>query len=159
MLEFDHLGEKAENVATLVELGVATERLEAEIARCAVVCVNCHRRRTADRAGWLRASPTWREDLGRLEPRIARNLRFLYEHLQRSGCVDCKCADLAVLDFDHEGPKRFNVTRGAWNGFGLARLSEEIEACAVRCANCHRRKTAERGRHRRWIMAQSDAGH
>lgn len=159
VLEFDHVRGKGGDVTTLMACGASVDQLDAEIARCEVVCVNCHRRRTATRADWLRARPTWREELTKDESPVARNLRFIYDHLSGEGCLDCGTQDLVVLDFDHEGPKRFNVTRGAWNGLGLSRLEDEIAVCSVRCTNCHRRKTVERGRHRRWALAEAAAGH
>jgi hypothetical protein len=49
VLEFDHLRDKVANVAKLMQEApwVVVER---EIAKCEVVCCNCHRRRTARRA-------------------------------------------------------------------------------------------------------------
>lgn len=49
ILEFDHLGDKEFDVAA----GTPTRKWQAildEIAKCQVVCANCHRRRTAVRA-------------------------------------------------------------------------------------------------------------
>jgi hypothetical protein len=46
VLEFDHVERKDANVVGLARRGCALWRLEAEIARCEVRCVNCHRRRT-----------------------------------------------------------------------------------------------------------------
>lgn len=55
VLEFDHVrGEKLADVATLVHSHRNMKELEDEIAKCEVVCANCHRRRTASRAGWYR---------------------------------------------------------------------------------------------------------
>ena len=54
VLEFDHLRDKEFNVAQ----GVRDRSWQAftdEIAKCEVVCANCHRRRTAKRAGYVRA--------------------------------------------------------------------------------------------------------
>jgi hypothetical protein len=54
VLEFDHLGDKQFNVAK----GIRDRNWEsvlAEIAKCEVVCANCHRRRTARRGGFLRS--------------------------------------------------------------------------------------------------------
>lgn len=54
VLEFDHLRDKVFNVGT--ELHDRNwESVLAEIAKCEVVCANCHRRRTARRRGALRA--------------------------------------------------------------------------------------------------------
>ena len=55
VLEFDHLGEKSFNIAKGLR-DRSWEALVAEIAKCDVVCANCHRRRTAVRGGFARAA-------------------------------------------------------------------------------------------------------
>jgi hypothetical protein len=53
ILEFDHLGRKEFTIAA----GIRTRNWQAvldEIAKCDVVCANCHRRRTSRRAGFAR---------------------------------------------------------------------------------------------------------
>lgn len=53
VLEFDHVrGKKSAGIAVLIRKGASMARLTAEIAKCEVVCANCHRRRTALRANW-----------------------------------------------------------------------------------------------------------
>lgn len=83
---------------------------------------------------------------------VARNRRVradhrerLVEHLLSHPCVDCGEADLRVLDFDHEDPsqKTREVGRLAAAAMSWQRVAEEISRCSVRCANCHRRRTAE----------------
>ena len=54
VLEFDHLGDKAFNISKGIRDRGWRAVLE-EIARCDVVCANCHRRRTARRGGFARA--------------------------------------------------------------------------------------------------------
>jgi 5-methylcytosine-specific restriction endonuclease McrA len=51
VLEFDHLRDKTANVSRLVHIAPWPRVLE-EIAKCEVACANCHRRRTARRAGY-----------------------------------------------------------------------------------------------------------
>jgi hypothetical protein len=67
-------------------------------------------------------------------------LKYLHIH----PCVDCGETDPIVLEFDHSDPatKEWNVAhmiqrRHAWSTIAL-----EIAKCDVRCANCHRRRTA-----------------
>jgi hypothetical protein len=150
VLEFDHVAEKKDSPMLLAWSGASIAVLHQEISRCEVVCVNCHRRRTARRAGWRKASPSWRsEHCGRL-PRERRNVDIAYEILERSGCVDCGTHELCILDFDHVGQKRANVIYLATSGCGIPRLMAEIAECEVRCANCHRRRTARQLGHQRW---------
>jgi hypothetical protein len=47
-MDFDHVGEdKLMNIAKMA--GLSWARIEAEIAKCEVVCSNCHRIRTWQR--------------------------------------------------------------------------------------------------------------
>jgi hypothetical protein len=54
VLEFDHIRDKRFEVTNQFASRNWQEILD-EIAKCEVVCANCHRRRTARRAGYLRA--------------------------------------------------------------------------------------------------------
>lgn len=68
---------------------------------------------------------------------------FLLKYLENHPCVDCGESDPVVLDFDHvRGKKLNNVSILARNN-GWQVVLEEIKKCEVRCANCHRRKTAK----------------
>jgi hypothetical protein len=69
----------------------------------------------------------------------------LYEYLERHACVDCGESDPVVLEFDHvRGKKSYNVSAMGYLFTSWDSLLREIAKCEVRCANCHRRKTAER---------------
>lgn len=61
VLEFDHLRDKTHNVAYLIRCG-SWERVVDEIAKCEVVCANCHRRRTLRRARSYRYLATFDSD-------------------------------------------------------------------------------------------------
>ena len=69
--------------------------------------------------------------------------------LLESPCADCGADDPAVLELDHVGPKRREVSVLVSRGLRESALRREIEQCEVVCANCHRRRTARRGRWRR----------
>lgn len=66
---------------------------------------------------------------------------IILNHLLEHPCVDCGEADPVVLEFDHRGDKKFNVSDAAKMAYSTKRVVAEIEKCDVRCANCHRRKT------------------
>jgi hypothetical protein len=56
VLEFDHRepGEKRDDISSLVRQHCSWSVISREIAKCDVVCANCHRKRTARYFGWRR---------------------------------------------------------------------------------------------------------
>lgn len=72
------------------------------------------------------------------------NKRLAMDYLAVHPCVDCGETDLVVLEFDHQRDKSFEVGRAISSSCrSWARILQEIAKCEVRCANCHRRKTAK----------------
>lgn len=79
---------------------------------------------------------------------VADNRFKLFEYLRAHSCVDCGEADPVVLDLDHvRGEKYGCVTTMVRAGCSWSTVEAEIQKCDVRCANCHRRKTAREGGH------------
>jgi hypothetical protein len=74
----------------------------------------------------------------------AERLEWLLDYLAEHPCVDCGENDPIVLEFDHLGDKEFSIAYGI-NNRRWDLVLDEIEKCEVRCANCHRRRSAERG--------------
>ncbi len=73
----------------------------------------------------------------------ARNRAFIEAYLLQHGCVDCALVDPIVMEFDHVLPgKLAHVSTMVRDGSPIAKIQREIAKCVVRCANCHRRKTA-----------------
>ncbi len=70
--------------------------------------------------------------------------RRLHQYLAGHPCIDCGEADPLVLELDHrdETEKLHNLSRMWYNGYSWKKIEEEIAKCDVRCANCHRRRTA-----------------
>ena len=74
-----------------------------------------------------------------------QNVGFVHNYLLHHPCVDCGEKDVRVLDFDHvRGKKYKSVSKMLSGSHSIDRLIEEIKKCEVRCANCHRKITAER---------------
>lgn len=60
-------------------------------------------------------------------------------------CVDCKKQyPYYVMDFDHLGNKKFNLSTVSTKAFSKRAIIEELEKCELVCANCHRVRTFER---------------
>jgi len=143
VLDFDHVGEKRELVSALVARGAPWTRIADEMEQCEVRCANCHRRVTARRAGWSRLTGNVDDPLRGFKSPVRRNLNYVHGILARSRCVDCGETDMLVLEFDHVGVKRGQVSKMVFN-VSLATLEREVAECEIRCCNCHRRVTAAR---------------
>ena len=83
----------------------------------------------------------------------ARLQRYKIEH----PCVDCGERDPVVLEFDHVGDKRWNISSMVTGNIPWPSFESEIAKCQVRCANCHRRKTSAE-RNGRWPTMSEEPG-
>jgi hypothetical protein len=96
-------------------------------AHVARIGTRAHHRRIAD---WIARKRTERR---------TEVLAYLAKH----PCVDCGEADHCVLDFDHvRDVKRAAISAMVRDLRPLSDIWAEVAKCDVRCANCHRRKTA-----------------
>ena len=66
---------------------------------------------------------------------------YVWKILTTNQCVDCGESDPIVLEFDHLGDKEFNVSE-MLDSYSVVKIAAEIAKCDIRCANCHKRKTA-----------------
>jgi hypothetical protein len=79
--------------------------------------------------------------------KYARRVAMLGMVKQMAGCIDCGYdKHPAALDFDHVPGYVKTKAVALLAGASLKKLFEEVEKTEVRCANCHRIKTVERGR-------------
>lgn len=85
-----------------------------------------------------------------------RMRRYVLEYLLEHPCVDCGEKNPIVLEFDHiKGQKLSTISELKGSITRIERLKSEMDKCVVRCANCHRRKTAtERGWYRAKMMVK-----
>jgi hypothetical protein len=91
--------------------------------------------------------------------RQAPGKNLVHDYLRSHPCTDCGESDLRVLDFDHidELCKEDEISRMWREGSPLENIESEIRVCEVVCANCHRRRTASRGRWQR-LFERSPGG-
>lgn len=75
---------------------------------------------------------------------IERNRQFVFNYLKLHPCIDCRESDPRVLEFDHRDRnlKIRPISAMVIRGSGIKTIELEILKCDVRCANCHRRRTA-----------------
>ncbi len=75
---------------------------------------------------------------------VNKKRKIVIDYLKSHPCIDCKESDILVLDFDHINPsdKMGNIANMV-SGGSIGDLISEIKKCDIRCANCHRRKTAK----------------
>ena len=73
----------------------------------------------------------------------ARLLALITQYLETHPCVDCGETDVTVLQFDHIDPesKTDAISRLVRRRMPWDSILSEIQKCAVRCGNCHRRRT------------------
>jgi hypothetical protein len=156
-LEFNHVDphSKTGNVAELVRSGCSKQRLHDEIAKCEVLCANCHQRFTSSSR-----TAHYRRPTGSVaNPRVtnfraaanARNRQVVLQVLSSAVCADCGELDPLVLQFDHLADKADHISWLVGSGCSPLRLARELSKCEIRCANCHRRRTAEAGA---WFRAR-----
>jgi hypothetical protein len=79
----------------------------------------------------------------RKRARAEKRMRLILEYFEDNPCIDCGESDPLVLEFDHVKDKCFDIGAGLPDRNWESILSE-IAKCEVVCANCHRRRTAER---------------
>jgi hypothetical protein len=119
------------------------------------ICSRCGEERDAERDfTWQKAKGSYmslckpcRAELARISRTNDENKRKLYAYLSSHPCVDCGQTDIRCLEFDHvRGNKTTTISDLIKNAASWSTIEAEIAKCEVRCANCHRLKTLERGK-------------
>lgn len=128
--DFDHLPGTEKKFNLAVPCTRSKRTIDAEIAKCQVLCANDHAITTRLRAD-------------RQDKAYGRE-RFI-SSLKGNTCSDCRRRlPSESLHFDHaRGDKEFNL--GAPSGRSTPEILTEIDKCDVVCACCHRVRTKLRG--------------
>ena len=87
--------------------------------------------------------------------RKATAIENFTNYLVGKQCLDCGNPDMITFEFDHiNKDKTADVSRLVGNGAPWVKILKEIEKCELVCANCHRRRTANRGN---WLRLKINA--
>ena len=122
----------------LAEFNVSRAARDGRARRCRDCCKAWYRDNAAvHKARVLARNQRYRKEL------CLRVTNYLVDH----PCVDCGEDDVRCLEFDHRPgeSKLGEVSRMMSNALPWKRILAEIDKCDVRCANCHRKCTSERG--------------
>lgn len=104
-------------------------------------CGEC--RREYNRTHYLENSEKYKAFRRQNQPRYRQERRErLQQYLLGKCCIDCGERDPLVLEFDHVKGEKTGDIGSMLSHYCWARIEQELEKCVVRCANCHRRKTA-----------------
>ncbi|MGH2377470.1 MAG: hypothetical protein ACRDGT_03265 [Candidatus Limnocylindria bacterium] len=105
-------------------------------------CRPCHA--AYRRAHYERNKPDYiQRAMSEMRMKREDGLLRLHEYLRSHPCVDCGLTDITVLEFDHIDPATKEIDIGSMVGRrSWSTILAEIVKCVVRCANCHRRRTA-----------------
>jgi hypothetical protein len=148
-MDFDHRDPSAKSFTIMSGrvMLMPTAKVLAEVEKCDVVCVNCHRVRS--RAQHRARLATGRPGISpRLEEKRAvwRRQAALLDRLRDVPCADCGSRfPPCSMDFDHRDPARKRSRVPALIGrAGDRRILAEVAKCDIVCANCHRTRTEKR---------------
>jgi len=121
------------------------------------ICKDCHsdyRRQhyLNNKEKYIEKARKWNRKQGKIIK------EYLYKILSQSECIDCGENDILVLEFDHIENKKNSISKMYKNRYSLTAIDEELEKCVVRCANCHRRKTAQESNFWKIEMIKNNLG-
>jgi hypothetical protein len=147
-MDFDHRdpSTKSFNVMTGRAMLMSTQKVLAEVAKCDIVCVNCHRIRTRDAERRRSRRPLSAAPSQVIKIRRWQEQAALLERLRAVPCADCGGRfETCQMDFDHRDPaaKRYTVSRMVAKAT-TETILEEVAKCDIVCANCHRLRTWQR---------------
>ena len=124
----------------------------SQCKKCAYETFKAWKKKNPDRyaelqKGYKKKSRAKRPKKPRVKTRPQYFVEIVSKHLTDNHCVDCGESNILVLEFDHRDQRKKLFTITQWKGFKNSEYSvddllEEIEKCDIRCANCHRIRTA-----------------
>ena len=146
-MDFDHRDPSTKLFQVTGPLLTPRKRMLEEIAKCDIVCANCHALRTYALQGQRKAHRRATGAISTTPRRIAQRKtealrRDLLLNLRDRPCMDCRNRFAPyIMQFDHRDPsnKSFLVCE-TWLS-SEARILREAAKCDIVCPNCHRDRT------------------
>lgn len=104
-------------------------------------CIECQ---AAFGRGWYKLNRQKTLDRTRARNKLIAesNTAYIWSYLESHPCVDCGESDPVVLEFDHVDQSNKTSNVSDMRVRSIKSIDAEIAKCEVRCANCHRRRTA-----------------
>lgn len=135
--------DKGMEITEMVPYGHSKENLREEMAKCVVLCANCHRRRHDRR-------PAAVTNEGAPSTKRERLQVWSFEYRRERGCQRCREDDPVCLQFHHpdDVDKEASVGNMISDSRAPSKIRAEGDRCVVLCANCHRREHFEPPRER-----------
>ena len=137
-MDYDHVserGEKIKSVSRMVMDNTPKEIILIEIAKCDLVCLLCHNRRTQAR---------FFEKLGeerKYRPHQQRNINLINDFKNRSCAMCGQQYEHFNMQIDHIDPSTKLYDVCDLKNYKVETLLAELAKCQVLCALCHRRKS------------------
>ena len=125
ILQFHHNSGKSESDISVSQIKACSlDVIKAEIAKCTVLCANCHKKKHLKKI----YGP---------KPIIARRERWLDEYRATCSCQNCGISDANVINFCKNGknPRRL-VTDLVSSGYSIEKILDAISESLILCANC-----------------------
>jgi hypothetical protein len=137
-MDYDHVpsrGEKIKSVSTMVMTNAPKKRIVTEIAKCDLVCILCHQKRTHTR---------FMEKLGKerkYKTNQQRNINII-NSAKNKPCTICNQQyESFNMQLDHIDPqtKLYDICKLKNRKLNI--LLEELSKCQTLCSLCHRKKS------------------
>ncbi len=128
-LQFHHRDRTQKRIRVTCMMNSSEKTLQAELARCDILCCNCHRKADAKIEAQKQRGPKGKgHDAAQV---------FLAKVKEASGCSRCGERDVICLEFHHHDADLKNANVAGLVTKSLEVIVAELLACTVICANCH----------------------
>tara|TARA_Y100000034_G_C6686333_1_gene301968 strand:- start:80 stop:679 length:600 start_codon:yes stop_codon:yes gene_type:complete len=135
-IEFHHTdpANKTNSVSKMVRQVRPEERILEEIAKCEILCANCHKKHH-----WKTLKKKRVSNLSNQVKLQRKRAEWFDQYKSGVKCKTCNESHPACLAFHHRQPedKHMAVSKMVGCAYSVSRILAEIEKCDVLCANCH----------------------